>query len=136
MEEFKPSRYQAAKEINRDQTRRFQIPKKKQELDEIVELEMGALVRDENVGLTDCRRFIPPQPKEEESIEPENKYKCCCFRSSTDKRLLIFSASLSLSLIIIIFSCYQLVNLTGCHEQNTYVGLLTLILGIWLRSPI
>lgn len=67
--------------------------------------------------------------------ENENQYKTCCGTVS-DKRLLVFISSLSISLLILTFCCYQLVNKEDCQSQNTYVGIITLIIGIWLKSPV
>ena len=83
--------------------------------------------------------FIPPQPRNDSSIEPENKYKlgCCCGEKMTDRRVLLFIASILISLIIITFSCYQLTRENiDCNSENTYVGLITLIIGVWLKSPV
>ena len=74
------------------------------------------------------------------AIEIENKHsdtniKTCCNRTS-DSRLLKFIATFSITSIIIIFSCYQLSKPDiSCPDQNTYVGLITLLIGIWLKSP-
>jgi hypothetical protein len=68
--------------------------------------------------------------------ENDNLIKTCCGRVS-DKRLLAFVASISLSSIITIFSCYQLSkDNMECTEQNMYSGLIMFILGFWLKSPI
>jgi hypothetical protein len=69
--------------------------------------------------------------------EKENKFlwRSCCGVVS-DKRILTFVASLSISLIIIMFSCFQLTNGLNCSQENVYVGLLTLIVGFWMKSPI
>jgi hypothetical protein len=71
-----------------------------------------------------------------QEIDNENLIKTCCGRVS-DKRLLAFVASISLSSIITIFSCYQLSkDNMECTEQNMYSGLIMFILGFWLKSPI
>lgn len=89
------------------------------------------------------KMFIPKIPREGTTLESvnnddsEHRYNCCCRAvPMSDRRVLIFSASLSISLIVIVFSCYQLVNLVDCHSQNTYISLLSLVIGIWLKSPI
>ena len=61
--------------------------------------------------------------------------KTCC-NNSTDKRLLRFGATLLVSMTFIIFSFYQLTQIEECHTQNLYVGLITLIIGFWIKSPI
>lgn len=52
-----------------------------------------------------------------------------------DKGAVMFFSTLGISLIIIAFCIYQLVSSTSCETQTTYMGLLTLILGIWVKSP-
>jgi len=64
-----------------------------------------------------------------------NEWKTCCGRTS-DRRLLQFIASLSISILILIFSCYKLSQELGCTTENVYVGLITLIIGFWVKSPI
>ena len=77
----------------------------------------------------------------EHAIDIENKeadvnIKTCCGRTS-DSRLLKFIASFSITSIIIIFSCYQLSkDNISCPDQNTYIGLITLLIGLWLKSPL
>ena len=72
---------------------------------------------------------------EQKNID-SNQLRTCCGNHSSDKRLLIFISSLSISLLVLILCCYQLVNKSDCQSQNTYVGLITLIIGIWLKSPL
>ena len=60
-----------------------------------------------------------------------------CTGLTTDKRLITLITSTLISLMVISFSCYQLAaNKLDCSTQHTYVGLLTLIIGIWLKSPV
>ena len=70
-----------------------------------------------------------------DNINHENQLKNCCGTTS-DKRLLMFIASLTISLIAIAFSCYQLSRKLDCESQSVYIGILTLILGVWVKSPL
>mgnify|MGYP003659449772 CR=1 FL=1 len=72
--------------------------------------------------------------KEEEELD-QHQLKCCSGGSS-DKRLLLFASILTISLIMIVFSIYQLINLESCHDQHLYSSLLSLVLGIWIKSPL
>ena len=72
---------------------------------------------------------------QQQTEDNDNLIKTCCGRVS-DKRLLAFVASISLSSIITIFSCYQLSTELDCPSQNMYSALLMFILGFWLKSPI
>lgn len=73
--------------------------------------------------------------EEDRKKHEDNQLNTCCGKPS-DKRLLIFISSLSISLLVLTFCCFQLVNKPDCQSQNTYVGLITLIIGIWLKSPL
>lgn len=59
----------------------------------------------------------------------------CCKEGRTDPRLLQFLITTLFSLIILIFSIIQLLRLESCEAQNTYIGLVTLVFGIFLPSP-
>jgi hypothetical protein len=65
----------------------------------------------------------------------DNLIRTCCGRVS-DKRLLAFVASISLSSIVTIFSCYQLTQGLECSQETTYISLIMFILGFWLKSPV
>ena len=70
---------------------------------------------------------------ENEEAKNEFLWRSCCL--TLDKRATIFFSQLSISLIIIAFCLYQLVHLIDCEPQQAYIGLLTLILGVWLPQP-
>lgn len=72
------------------------------------------------------------KPIEQSSID-RTIWKSGCVQM--DKGAVIFFSTLGISLIIIAFCIYQLVSSTSCETQTTYMGLLTLILGIWVKSP-
>lgn len=67
--------------------------------------------------------------------DDDNLIRTCCGRVS-DKRLLAFVASISLSSIVTIFSCYQLTQGLDCSQETTYISLIMFILGYWLKSPV
>jgi hypothetical protein len=60
-----------------------------------------------------------------------------CTGHVTDRRLWILCLQSIISLLIISLCCFKLFdeNLT-CEQGNLYVGLITLITGIWMKSPI
>lgn len=71
-----------------------------------------------------------------EHQEADTQLKTCT-GLTTDKRLVVLLASVIISFIVVTFSCYMLAaNKLDCSSQHTYVGLLTLIIGIWLKSPL
>ena len=60
-----------------------------------------------------------------------------CLCGSSDRRLLTFVANLSISISILSFCFFMIGNRSlSCPELNTYVGLISLILGVWLKSPL
>ena len=52
-----------------------------------------------------------------------------------DRKAVVFFSTLTISLIVIGFCIFKLTYSESCEAQNTYIGLLTLVLGIWIRSP-
>jgi hypothetical protein len=52
-----------------------------------------------------------------------------------DKKAVVFFATLAISLIMIAFCIFQLTTSKSCEAQQAYMGLLTLVLGIWIKSP-
>ena len=65
----------------------------------------------------------------------KNKLQSCCGKTS-DKRLLTFIASLTVSMTTLGFCTYQLAVVESLEEKQLYVGLCTLILGVYLPQPI
>ena len=59
-------------------------------------------------------------------------YWDCCSGNRIDKRAVKFFSQLSISLIVVIFSLFQLHN-----DKNTeiYLSLLTMILGVYVEAP-
>lgn len=62
-----------------------------------------------------------------------NEWKSCCLRM--DKNAVRFFTQLAISMCIIGLCIAQLVRLKDCGSQHAYIGLLTLIIGVWLPSP-
>jgi hypothetical protein len=70
------------------------------------------------------------------NLTDKNRWDSCCGKAS-DKRLLVFSANLVISLILMIFSLIRLCDSKIIPEERSiYVGFITLITGIWLKSPL
>ena len=91
----------------------------------------------------DVEQRVPTQVEDEQISPPavcppsgvlraENRYTCCCTDRITDKRLLTFISSLSISVIVILFSCVQLYTKHDCSSQHLYSSLITLIIGVWI----
>ena len=61
----------------------------------------------------------------------------CCICGTSDRNCLRFSITAILSGFVLIFSSAMLAFADlPCSEQNTMVGLMTLTLGYWLKSPL
>ena len=72
----------------------------------------------------------------DERNNTKTKWKCCLLGTS-DPSCLRFSISAILSSFVMIFASSMLAFARlDCPEQNTYIGLITLILGYWLKSPL
>lgn len=63
----------------------------------------------------------------------ERQWKSCCL--TIDRKAVVFFSTLGISLIMIAFCIFQLTTSKSCETQTTYMGLLTLVLGIWIKSP-
>ena len=77
--------------------------------------------------------IIGEVPKEQKNIN-QNEWKSCC-KSVIDRRATIFFSQFALTIMIVIFCCYQLIKLENCEAQSLYSGIITFILGIYLPSP-
>ena len=72
------------------------------------------------------------QTLSEKEFKRKTYWSCCCSGTKLDKRAVQFFSQLTISLIVIIFSLYQL-----HEEKNTeiYLSLLTMILGVYVEAP-
>ena len=52
-----------------------------------------------------------------------------------DREASVYFSIFFVVLVVISFCFYQLIHLTECESQNTYVGILTLMLGVLLPQP-
>jgi len=66
----------------------------------------------------------------EKSFRRKIYWKSCCFE--LDRRAVKFFSQLTISLIVIIFSLYQLYR---DKDKDVYLSLLTMILGIFVEAP-
>jgi hypothetical protein len=67
------------------------------------------------------------------TLKEENLWRSCCIL--VDKRVVVFSSQLLIAVSVISFCFYQLSIDDSCEHNQVYVGLLTMILGIFLPSP-
>ena len=66
----------------------------------------------------------------------DDEWRSCSGCGKCDKHLLIFTSQLSISIMVIVFSMYQLLISQSCERDGLYSGTLTFIVGSWLPSPI
>ena len=71
-----------------------------------------------------------------DTARQKNKWTMCCSERKTDARLLTFVASFIVTMTLLIFSCYQLTHVDDCQSENLYTGLITLVIGVWIKSPL
>lgn len=60
-------------------------------------------------------------------------WRSCCLEM--DKRAVVFFTTLGISVAVMIFCGVKLSFADTCEETNTWMALLTLILGIWIKTP-
>jgi hypothetical protein len=68
-----------------------------------------------------------------EDANVENKWNSCCI--TMDKRAIKFFAQYLILLLVLLFSCFQLVKSKIDTDKQLYTGLITLIIGIIIPSP-
>ena len=66
----------------------------------------------------------------EEAHRGNQPWTSCCLKM--DSSAALFFAQLIISLFAMIFSCHQI---SQNQNENTFIALLTFILGVWLPSP-
>jgi hypothetical protein len=77
----------------------------------------------------------PTYMNHETLVNDVNQWNTCCGGKSSDRRLLIFVANLSTSLILMLFSLIRLCdNSLDISEKNIYIGFVSLVVGIWVKS--
>jgi len=77
--------------------------------------------------------------KEEKSLEHEinDNWNCCCMKNRpTDSRMVKYLFQMAIILAIMVLCIVRLADpRTTCETANTFVALLTLLIGVVLPSP-
>lgn len=60
-------------------------------------------------------------------------WKSCCLRC--DRDFVVFISTYLLLMNITIFCFYQLIHLTQCSDQSSYLAVLSIILGVFVDRP-
>lgn len=71
---------------------------------------------------------------EKELIKTENTYRSCCL--TIDKRALQFFSQFTICLGVLLFSMFKLINSEECEETQVYIGMITMIVGIYIPQPV
>jgi len=79
-------------------------------------------------------RGDPPVINTNGEEEDKDTWRSCCIEM--DKPAVVYLTTFSLISGISFFCCYQLTHLTGCSDQQAYLGILGMILGTLLPSPV
>lgn len=61
----------------------------------------------------------------------ENNYESCCCTGLTDRRLVILSAQIGLSILVILFAFYKLSDDNENNDSELYMPLLSSVLSYW-----
>jgi hypothetical protein len=72
-------------------------------------------------------------PVDRDDKENDNIWRSCCL--VVDKRMIVFISQLVIAFAVISFSFVQLARSEDCESNQLYVGLVTMIIGIFLPSP-
>lgn len=70
---------------------------------------------------------------ESEHIKNDTEWKSCCL--VMDRRFVVFITQFSISLAVLFFSMYKLLTSLTCDETQVYIGLLTMIIGVYMPQP-
>ena len=68
-----------------------------------------------------------------EDQKDDDTWDSCCLR--VDRRAVMYFGQLSVILISMLFSMYQLIKISECSGQQAYLGLLTMLIGILAPTP-
>ena len=71
---------------------------------------------------------------EDQKFTRENYYRTCSGRM-TDRRILIYLTQVFFGVGVGAFSMYKIAIAETCEDTNTFSGLLTFVLGVFLPSP-
>ena len=82
----------------------------------------------------DINNYEPAAQLSPIDIADRRLWHSCCLR--IDQDMCVFLCTMSAIFFVLFFCCYQLVTLKDCHAQNTYVAVLSSLIGVLLPSPI
>ena len=71
---------------------------------------------------------------EKNQFEQENYYSCC-LKNRTDRRVLIYGTQVGFGIAVMAFSMAMIVTADSCQDTNAFMGLLTLVVGVFLPQP-
>jgi hypothetical protein len=67
-------------------------------------------------------------------FDHDNRWRSCC-GMVLDRRLVMYSTQMTMIGLTMMFCVRQLTILDTCNDQQSYIGLLTLLLGLVIPSP-
>ena len=76
----------------------------------------------------------PIEVEEKKSIIEERRWKSCCFDLHAESSM--FFAKITVSVMVIILSGYQLIMLTDCNYQSLYSSLISSVVTYWLVDKV
>jgi hypothetical protein len=73
---------------------------------------------------------------EDKEIPDEHQVETCCSGTS-DKRCHTLIVQTTISISVLFLCIFKLADHNlNCEQSNIYVGLLTMLIGIWIKSPL
>lgn len=60
-------------------------------------------------------------------------WKSCCM--TFDRHAVMFFSQLGISIAVLVYCGYKLQGLDRFDDSNTWVGFVTFILGVWVKTP-
>ena len=70
----------------------------------------------------------------DDTVISRKLWRSCCVE--IDRDAVVYLTGFSLITASMVFCFYQLIVLKDCHSQQSYLSVLTLILGVLLPSPV
>lgn len=95
------------------------------------------ILMEQRAGFTtpSTQKKIIERRLEIEDKKYDDNWRTCCCVNTTDKRIITFFTQIFIIIGVMIFAIYQLATNDTCETQQSYLSLLTLMLGIALPNP-
>tara|TARA_R110000782_G_scaffold63402_1_gene130023 strand:- start:89 stop:391 length:303 start_codon:yes stop_codon:yes gene_type:complete len=96
---------------------------------QIIEIETQELICESDEEKKICKQH----DRDFEDKKYNDTWESCCL--IIDRRAAMYFSQLGVMCIVMIFSIYQLISLEDCNSQATYLGLVSMLIGLILPNP-